>query len=135
MVNFHFLDGNSQIFHLKDFKGKPKLIMFWASWCPYCRKEWKTINRLYQQYGEKVDFLLIDVVDGHEENAESAKQFHRDNKFVAPIHFQDSHYIFKRIGVQSLPTLIITDNNGIVIDCFFEDEEYENISKILLSVL
>jgi thiol-disulfide isomerase/thioredoxin len=39
--------------HLSDFKGKPVIINFWATWCPPCRFEMPTLETIYQKYKDK----------------------------------------------------------------------------------
>ena len=38
---------------------KPVFINFWATWCPPCIAELPALQRLYNQYGAKVDFYFI----------------------------------------------------------------------------
>jgi thiol-disulfide isomerase/thioredoxin len=35
---------------LAEYKGKPLLVTFWASWCEPCRAEYPMLNELAQQY-------------------------------------------------------------------------------------
>lgn len=39
--------------------GKPVFAEFFATWCPHCQRETATINRLYDVYKDKVDFVAI----------------------------------------------------------------------------
>jgi len=39
--------------------GKVTFISYWATWCPPCIAELPSIEALYEDYGDKVEFLLI----------------------------------------------------------------------------
>ena len=36
-----------------DFKGKPLIIHFWATWCPYCKKLQPGLDKLYKKYHDQ----------------------------------------------------------------------------------
>jgi thiol-disulfide isomerase/thioredoxin len=38
---------------LEQYRGKPILINFWATWCEPCRDEYPMLNELAKQYGPK----------------------------------------------------------------------------------
>ncbi len=42
------LDGKSVT--LSDFQGKPTILVFWATWCPYCKKLLPGIQELHEKY-------------------------------------------------------------------------------------
>lgn len=48
---------------LGDFEGEVVLINFWATWCPPCRAEMPSLEKLYNGYGQKVSFLLVSNED------------------------------------------------------------------------
>ena len=53
------LDGAT--IHLSDYRGKPVLVNFWASWCPPCKAEMPDIEQSYQKHkDEGYVFLGID---------------------------------------------------------------------------
>ena len=43
--------------NLKDFKGKVVFLNFWGTWCPPCRQEWPTIQKLYD--GKRIKWILF----------------------------------------------------------------------------
>lgn len=48
---------------LSQFKGKPTVLNFWASWCPPCRKEMPALEAVAQKFQGKVNFVGIDSND------------------------------------------------------------------------
>ena len=67
------LDGNEV--HLQDFFGKPIVLNFWASWCGPCKMEMPDFNEKYQELGEEIQFLMINMTDGDRETVETAAAF------------------------------------------------------------
>lgn len=51
--------GNGQRLNLEEFEGKPVFVNFWATWCPPCVAEMPSIQKLYDEYKNKVAFVLI----------------------------------------------------------------------------
>jgi thiol-disulfide isomerase/thioredoxin len=49
--------------HLSDFRGRPVVMNFFASWCPPCRDELPTLSAAQRRLGGNVAFLGIDVSD------------------------------------------------------------------------
>ena len=41
---------NQELFSTEDYKGKPVLIHFWATWCPTCKLEAGNIQSLSESY-------------------------------------------------------------------------------------
>jgi peroxiredoxin len=61
------LDGESV--SLSDFRGRPVLINFWASWCGPCKVEMPAIQAVYEQHQEEGFVVLAVAVDDSTENA------------------------------------------------------------------
>ncbi|MEO9531763.1 MAG: TlpA disulfide reductase family protein [Crocinitomicaceae bacterium] len=51
------LDGN--MFNFAEFKGRPIVINFWATWCSYCRVELAELKELKSQVNTEVVFIAI----------------------------------------------------------------------------
>ena len=45
--------SNGEVRHLSDFRGKVLLVNLWATWCPPCRRELPTLNRLQDALGSR----------------------------------------------------------------------------------
>lgn len=68
--------------NLKSLKGNKLIFLnFWGAWCPPCREEWPTVQKLYEAKKGKVDFVLIAMQD-----EEKHARFER-----APIHRSRLH--------------------------------------------
>lgn len=67
------LDGKEV--SLKDFRGKPLVINFWASWCPPCREEAPILAKVSKKYDNEVVFLGIIFQDTEEGVRSYIKEF------------------------------------------------------------
>lgn len=51
---------------LQELRGKPVLLHFTATWCPYCREEIAAIAAIASEVGERAAVVLVDVKEGEE---------------------------------------------------------------------
>ncbi len=55
------IDGKQyRLSQLKE-ENKPILLYFWASWCPYCSRDFDVVKNVYPKYADEVIFLAIDL--------------------------------------------------------------------------
>jgi peroxiredoxin len=58
--DFVLKDMSGRDLSLSSFKGKPVVLNFWATWCPYCRQERRYLKSLYEEYKDN-DLIIIAV--------------------------------------------------------------------------
>ncbi|MBI2486186.1 MAG: TlpA family protein disulfide reductase [Deltaproteobacteria bacterium] len=105
------LDGNREV-GLKDFKGKPIVINFWASWCGPCREEMPFLEKSWNEYKDKGVVLIgIDVLDDEKNARDFLKTFG-----ISYINLKDqSGEVANKYGVVALPATIFIDKKGRII--------------------
>jgi thiol-disulfide isomerase/thioredoxin len=115
--NFTVQDMSGNTVAFSDFKGKPVVINFWASWCPPCKAEMPDYEKMYQEYASKgVVFLMIDLVDGSRETVPIAKQFLKDNKYTFTAYFDVKGSAANAYRISSIPDSIFIDKNGNIVN-------------------
>ena len=101
---------NTASTNLKNFKGKPVFLNFWGTWCPPCRKEWPSIQKLYDLKKDKLDFVLIAM----EDQEEDVKKFLKDNNYNVPVYIAQSP-ISNSILPKAFPTTFLVDKSGRIL--------------------
>jgi len=48
---------------LADFRGRPVVVNFWASWCPACIAEMPAFETVHQAFGDEVVFVGLAIQD------------------------------------------------------------------------
>lgn len=103
------LDGKS--FQLSDYKGKPVLINFFASWCLPCREEMPVLEKIVGTYQPKgVVFVGIAVDD----TEEKMKDFIARYKVTFPVGLDKTAEIQKSFGLYGIPTTYFIDKEGMI---------------------
>jgi thiol-disulfide isomerase/thioredoxin len=113
--DFTVIDIDGKEVSLSDFKGKPVVVNFWASWCPPCKEEMPYFNEVYKELGDEVQFMMVDLVDGSRETVDTAKAFIKDNGYEFPVFFDTDQDAAIAYGVYSIPTSIFIDAEGKVV--------------------
>lgn len=112
--DFTVLDYNGNEVNLSDFKGKPVVINFWATWCYYCKEEMPDFDLAYEKYPD-VEFLMINATDGYQETIESAKAYYEDEGYSFNIYFDTEMDAVNTYGITGFPTTIFVDAEGNII--------------------
>jgi len=109
--NFTLSTIDGKDFHFSDYKGKPILINFFASWCLPCREEMPVLEKIVREYGPKgVVFLGIAVDD----TEEKMKDFIAKYGVTFPVGLDKTAAIQKSFGIYGIPTTYFIDRNGMI---------------------
>ena len=113
--DFTVLDANGKEVKLSDFRGKPVVVNFWATWCGYCVKEMPAFEEVYQQMGSDIHFLMINVTDGVQETVDKASAFIADSGYTFPVYYDTQYSATLTYGAYSLPMTFFFDAEGYAI--------------------
>ncbi len=94
---------------LENFRGKAVFLNFWASWCPPCRAEARTLEAAWQSYKDRgVVFLGVDIQDTEEDARAFIKEFG-----ITYLNGRDaSAKIAIDYGVWGIPETFFIDREG-----------------------
>ncbi len=119
---------------LSDYRGKPVVLNFWASWCGPCRSEMPDFNGAFQELGGEVHFLMVNMTSGRE-TLESASAFIQEQDWSFPVLYDTAQDAAKAYSVYSLPTTFFIDAEGCgvarAVGALDRETLYRGISMIL----
>jgi len=107
------LEGNPH--KLSDFRGKPVILNFWASWCGPCKSEMPDFDEKYQEYGEEIHFLMVNLTDGSQETVESASSFVSSQGYTFQVFYDTGMEGAYAYGVNSVPVTYFIDAGGYLV--------------------
>ncbi len=125
-----FVDLYEKEVDLSVFKEGKIVVSYWATWCGPCIKEMPSIKRaekILEDYG--YTFLLVS-----DETITKISKFKNERNF--DFNFLKSSKSFETLGVYSMPTSYIFDENGKIIETIvgaieWDSEEMINKLKML----
>ena len=107
------IDGN--VHSLADFRGKPVILNFWATWCGYCKMEMPDFEEAYQLYGDDIHFLMVNVTDGVQETVEKASAFLAEQGFTFPVYYDTDMMAGQYFNISGLPVTYLLDAGGEIV--------------------
>ena len=100
---------------LHSVKGKVKLLDFWASWCPPCRRENPNVVKAFNEYKDK-NFTIVGI-SLDKDKSKWMKAIADDN--LAWTHLSDLKYWDSEIpalyGVRGIPANVLLDPDGVIV--------------------
>lgn len=104
-----FINADNKVYDTEQLKGKVLFINFWATWCPPCRAEMPSIQKLYDKFkgDDNIEFLIVEI----ESDVEGTNKFLDQQKLKLPIVYPNGEIPSNWLG-GSIPTTVILDKNG-----------------------
>lgn len=112
---FTMRDTAGETLTLADFRGKPVLLNFWASWCNPCLSEMPAIQSAYDQYGDQVQFVAVNMTGMGGETETSAQALIQQEGYTFPVYFDVDSSAAVAFGVTSIPQTYLIDAEGNII--------------------
>ncbi len=108
---FHFVDSSGAKRTLADFNGRTVLLNVWATWCPPCREEMPSLDRLHARMaGDSFQVLAISTdLNG----ISVVQEFYRKvgiNSLEA--YIDEDGETENALKVPGLPTTLLIDKKG-----------------------
>lgn len=131
--DFTLKDVSGKEVSLSSFKGKPVLLNFWATWCPYCRRERPHLNALHKDYKDKGLIILSVSTD---QSTAKLKDFMKNTPAEFIVLSDSGGSASSLFNVGGLPTSYLINREGIIKQRFVGFREWsEKGSKTLIDKL
>lgn len=110
--DFSLNDLTGKQVNLRDFKGnKAVLLVFWATWCPYCVQEIPELKKINAEYKDKgLEIIAVDI----KENPVAVTNFAKKQAIDYAVVIDVDGSVSKSYNVLGIPTNVVIDKNGFI---------------------
>ena len=129
--NFRLIDLDNTVHTLADYKGKPLIVNFWASWCRPCRDELPAFNRAWAKVkNQGVQMIAINIGEDPTAVFSFIKQYPIDFRILLDPESNE----LANWQMKGLPTTYILNAEGKVVYQAIGEREWDH-DKLLAKVL
>jgi peroxiredoxin len=121
--DFDTIDLQGKVWSLSKLKGQVVFLNFWATWCPPCREEMPSMQRLYAKL-PKDKFEMIALYNKDE--PEAVKKFVTKLNITFPILSDKHNFAGTKYGLTGLPETFIIDKQGVIREKFIGAVEWDS---------
>ena len=98
---------------LSDFKGKPVMLVFWATWCDTCKEELPLLETFFRGKKDQLAILVV-TIDGEREK--KAQKIIKDNKITLPVALLLKEKVMENYGIKGwIPIIFLIDPEGLMV--------------------
>lgn len=115
------LDGKK--IRLSDLRGKMVFLNIWATWCPPCREEMPSMQKLHEHFKGK-DFVMLTV--SIDEKKEDVAAFVKELGLTFPVALDPEQKVTAGYGITGVPETFLIDKNGIVLHHLIGPGDWNN---------
>lgn len=110
--DFEVYDREGNKVKLSDFRGKPVVVNFFASWCGPCKIEMPYFEEAYQNYGDKIEFLMVNLNAFGNDTRERAEALVADGGYTFPVYFDTDGSATLAYNIRSMPFSLFVSSTG-----------------------
>jgi cytochrome c biogenesis protein CcmG, thiol:disulfide interchange protein DsbE len=99
--------------NLADLRGQAVLVNLWATWCPPCRAEMQSIEKVYQEYKDQ-GFTVLAVNMTYQDDPLAVVPFVTEQALTFPILLDETGDMAKAYQLRSLPSSYFIRRDGII---------------------
>jgi peroxiredoxin len=118
------LDGTEV--SLSQYRGKPLVLAFIASWCGTCAAEAPGLDEFYREEAGRAAVLAMDVDDGED----AIRQFMADGGWTFPVML-DADEVFYAYGARYLGTVFVIDSEGGLVKMLLNQPTAAELSTLI----
>ncbi|MDQ2833819.1 MAG: TlpA family protein disulfide reductase [Acidobacteriota bacterium] len=107
------LDGKKV--SLSDYKGRPVLVNFWATWCGPCKIEMPWFEEFHKQYAAQ-GFEILGLADDVDAGKDAIAKVAQKTGVTYPILLTDGKVQTAYGGLDYLPMSFYIDKNGVIVE-------------------
>ncbi len=108
-AEYEWTDVQGAAKSLADYKGKPLLLHFWASWCPPCRKEMPELETWSREHRD-VKLIVVTL----DRDIDDAVAF-LESKNISFTALKGDMGRAQRLGVRGLPTTVVIGADSSIV--------------------
>lgn len=127
-ADFKLQDLSQNTFSLSSYRDKqPVVLFFWTTWCPYCRKELKSLKDIYPQLSKDGwELMAIDVG----EPAYKVENFVQSFGLTFKVLLDKDTRVADAYGLMGVPTYVFIDKQGRIVhrDNYFSLAKYKELN-------
>ena len=126
-------DGNEV--KLSDFRGKGVVLNFWASWCGPCKAEMPHFQEAFEEYGDEVQFLMVNMSTAFGDTQENARALLEENGYSFPVYYDTMAECAYGYGVTGIPMIFFIDGNGNLVSGKSGMISAEDLQRRILTII
>jgi len=107
--DFTLKDLNGNKVRLQDLRGKVVFLNFWATWCPSCRLEMPSMEKLHDELGDRG---LVILAINYRESPEEINAFFKEHGISLTVLLDEQGKALDLYKAWSLPTTYLINRNG-----------------------
>ena len=112
---------------VRDFRGRPLVVNFWAAWCAPCRREMPAFQAVYEDLGGQVAFLGIDNRDIRSDGLDLV----RETGVRYRLAFDPDGDASRAFGVLAMPTTVFVSPDGEVLERVFGELSEKELRRTI----
>jgi thiol-disulfide isomerase/thioredoxin len=124
-------DAQDQKVRLRDLRGKPLLLNFWATWCGPCKAEMPMLVELEKQYrGQGVVFIAVSLDDA--KSKAKIPAFVAENQIGFPVWYGATSDDLDRLKLGgAVPATVFLDSEGHIVARILGQARREEVKERL----